>query len=134
MMANEDGSEEKQLAIRKLPNYFEGMVAWSPNGKTIATAVVNSEAGVRYTSLVEVPVQGGAQRPLTQKRWYGVGDLATVQFEFSGDAWVAPMVALDSAKPITANGNAGGATWSPDGRIVRRRDGCSCQTTSPCTS
>jgi eukaryotic-like serine/threonine-protein kinase len=173
MTANEDGSEEKQLAIRKLPNYFEGMVAWSPNGKTIATAVVNSEAGVRYTSLVEVPVQGGAQRPLTQKRWYGVGDLAwvpdgralvaemqeqsggplqiayvsyangdvrkitsdlnfyegvsvtadarvlaTVQFEISGDAWVAPMVALDSAKPITANGNAGGATWSPAGRIV----------------
>ena len=88
MMANEDGSEEKQLAIRKLPNYFEGMVAWSPNGKTIATAVVNSEAGVKYTSLVEVPVQGGEQRPLTQKRWYGVGDLAWVP---DGRALVAEM-------------------------------------------
>ena len=78
MAANEDGSEEKQLAVRKWPNGFKGMVAWSPNGKTIATAVDNSEAGVEYTSLVEVPVQGGAERPLTQKRWYWVSDLAWV--------------------------------------------------------
>jgi Tol biopolymer transport system component len=54
------------------------MVAWSPNGKTIATAVDNSEAGVDYASLFEVPVQGGAARSLTQKRWYWVSDLAWV--------------------------------------------------------
>ena len=44
MAANEDGSGERQLAVRKLPNCFE-CVAWSPNGKTIATATFNSEAG-----------------------------------------------------------------------------------------
>jgi len=174
MVANEDGSEEKQLAVRKWPNGFIGMVAWSPHGKTIATGVYNTEAGVKYASLVEVPVQGGAERPLTQKRWTaGVGDLAwvpdgrglvtstqeqpygpvqvlyvsyangevrritsdlnyyfsvsitadsrvvaTVQFEYPSDAWVAPMAALDSAKPITSHGDLGGPTWSPDGRIV----------------
>jgi len=33
------------------------MVAWSLNGKTIITAVDNSGAGVKYASLVDVPVQ-----------------------------------------------------------------------------
>jgi Tol biopolymer transport system component len=44
--------------------------------------------------------------------------LATVQFEYSLDTWVAPMAALDTAKPITSDGQAGEPTWSPDGRIV----------------
>jgi eukaryotic-like serine/threonine-protein kinase len=173
IVANDDGSEEKQLDVRKWPNGFKGMVAWSPNGKTIATAVDNSEAGVEYTTLVEVPSQGGAERLLTQKRWYWVSDLAwisdgrglifntqdkfnglnqiwyvsyangevrritrdlnyyagssvtadsrvvaTVQIEFSTDIWVAPLAALDSAKPITSDGHRGSSTWSPDGTIV----------------
>ncbi len=78
MVANEDGSEEKQLAVRKWPNDFGDSVAWSPNGKIIAVGVDNFEAGVEYSSLVEVPVQGGAERPLTQKRWRAVSDLAWV--------------------------------------------------------
>jgi Tol biopolymer transport system component/tRNA A-37 threonylcarbamoyl transferase component Bud32 len=173
MVANEDGSEEKQLTVRKSPNGFEGMVAWSPNGKTIAVAVDNAEAGVKYVSLVEVLVQGGAERPLTQKRWLYVADLAwvpdgrglvvnaqerryglvqavyvsypngevrritsdlnyyhnvsvtadsrvvaTTQFEWPLDVWVAPITALDSAKPITSDGRGDWPTWSPDGRIV----------------
>jgi len=170
MVANEDGSPEKQLAVRKQPNGFGGPVAWSPNGKTIA--VVATEDGAD-DSLVEVPVQGGAQRSLTPKRWPSVVDLAwvpdgrglvadtqarsggqtqivyvsyangdvrritsdlnlyigvsvtadsrvvaTVQWEQLDDAWVAPMAALDSAKPITSHGSISGPTWSPDGRIV----------------
>ncbi len=46
--------------------------------------------------------------------------VATVQWESSVDAWVAPMAALDSAKPITSHGSLGFPTWSPDGRIVYR--------------
>jgi Tol biopolymer transport system component/predicted Ser/Thr protein kinase len=174
MVANEDGSEQKQLAVRKWPNLFGGMVAWSPNGKTIAAAIVSSEAGIEYATLVEVPARGGAERPLTQKRWFRVMDLAwvpdgrglvvitqeqwhgepaqvgyvsyangefrritndlnyytnasvtadsrvvaTVQLEWSFDIWVAPMAALDTAKPITSDGRGSGPTWSPDGRIV----------------
>jgi Tol biopolymer transport system component/tRNA A-37 threonylcarbamoyl transferase component Bud32 len=173
MVANEDGSGEKQLAVRKSPNIFGKGIAWSPNGKTIAVAVNNTEADVRYASLVEVPVQGGAERPLTQKRWYWVYDLAwvpdgrglvantqerstgpsqvvyvsyangavrsitndlnyytnisvtadphvlaTLQYEYSFDFWVASMAALDSAKPITTDGRGDEPTWSPDGRIA----------------
>ena len=72
MAANEDGSGERQLAVSKLPNFFV-FVAWSPNGKTIATATFNSESGNRV-SPIEIPVQGGAERPLTQTRWSEVGD------------------------------------------------------------
>jgi DNA-binding beta-propeller fold protein YncE len=45
MVANEDGSGERQIAVRKLSGPFES-VAWSPNGRTIAASVDNSEAGV----------------------------------------------------------------------------------------
>jgi Tol biopolymer transport system component len=44
--------------------------------------------------------------------------VATVQWESLLDAWVAPMAALDSAKPITSHGSLDNPTWSPDGRIV----------------
>src|SRR5260370_26592969 len=64
MVANKDGSGEKQLAVAK----WLGPVAWSPNGKTIAVVAFNSEAGVENASLVEVPLQRGAERPLTPKR------------------------------------------------------------------
>jgi eukaryotic-like serine/threonine-protein kinase len=172
MVANEDGSWEKQLAVGKRPNVPGGPVAWSPNGKTIAV-VADDEAGVGLQSLVGVPAQGGAERPLTPKGWPSVTDLAwvpdgrglvadtqarsggptqiayvsyangdvrritsdlntyigvsvtadsrvvaTVQWEILDDAWVAPMAALDSAKPITSHGSLLDATWSPDGRIV----------------
>jgi len=174
IVANEDGSGERQLAARKMPNSFAGMVAWSPNGKTIATVVGDTdEAGVEYASLVEVSVQGGAERPVTQKRWRNIVDLAwlpdgrglvvdaqeqnygpvqivyvsyangdvrritndlnyylnvsvtansrivaTTHFEYSYDVWIASVGAVDDAKPITSDGRASGATWSPDGRIV----------------
>jgi Tol biopolymer transport system component/class 3 adenylate cyclase len=78
MVANEDGSGERHIAVRKQPNGFVGMVAWSPSGKTIATFAHNSEAGVRYFSLVEVSVQGGAERLLTQTHLHEVYDLAWV--------------------------------------------------------
>lgn len=58
IVANEDGSGEKQFAVRRLPNGFESNdVAWSPDGKSIATGADYSEAGVirvwlRYLSKV----------------------------------------------------------------------------------
>jgi eukaryotic-like serine/threonine-protein kinase len=74
MVANEDGSGERQLAVRKLPDGFESIVAWSPNGKTIATFADNSESGVYHASPIEIPVLGGAEHPLTQKQWAKIVD------------------------------------------------------------
>jgi eukaryotic-like serine/threonine-protein kinase len=77
MVANEDGSGERQLALRKLSNYFLG-TAWSPNGKTIAIAFNSDASGTHVARLIEIPVQGGAERPLTQEQWANLGDLEWV--------------------------------------------------------
>jgi Tol biopolymer transport system component/predicted Ser/Thr protein kinase len=77
VVANEDGSGEKELAVRKWPSMFD-FISWSPNGKTIAIVAFNSESGVMYTSPVEISVDSGFERPLTNKRWALVTDLAWV--------------------------------------------------------
>jgi eukaryotic-like serine/threonine-protein kinase len=78
LVANEDGSGEKELVVRKWPNGLAN-VAWSPNGKTIATMFINYESGMTYVNPVEVPVHGGLEQPLSSKRWWFFrGDLAWV--------------------------------------------------------
>jgi eukaryotic-like serine/threonine-protein kinase len=74
IVANEDGSGERQLAVRKRPKFFR-YAAWSPNGKNIAAAAMNFESGTYRGSPVEIPVQGGTERPLTQKQWAWIGNL-----------------------------------------------------------
>jgi serine/threonine protein kinase len=78
IVANEDGSGQRRAAVRKSPVGFDSNVAWSPDGKTIAASVDNLEGGIQSVSLVEVPVEGGAERPLTQKNFDSVWDLAWV--------------------------------------------------------
>ena len=68
VMANEDGSDEKKLALHKGIIEFES-AAWSPNGETIAASVYNSESGHDYMNLVEIPVRGGLERPISDHRW-----------------------------------------------------------------
>jgi serine/threonine protein kinase/Tol biopolymer transport system component len=71
VIANEDGSDEKSLARHKNPNFFLS-VNWSPNGGTIAANVYNSESGHQYTNLVEIPVRGGLERPISDHRWASI--------------------------------------------------------------
>lgn len=75
IVANEDGSQQRQLAARKWPNSFEGTVAWSPDGSAIATAVDHSDASGKYAGLVEISVHGEGERSLTTKRWEWIADL-----------------------------------------------------------
>ena len=75
MTANEEGGGEKKLASEKNPNGFDHP-AWSPDGKTIATDLYKEESGGSYDSLVEIPVQGGAEHPLTSRHWHGLWGLA----------------------------------------------------------
>ena len=74
--AGADGTEERVVAVRKLPNAFGGTPAWSPDGKSIASAVLNIDAGGLYGTLVEIEVEGGAERRLTPERWSTVGAAA----------------------------------------------------------
>jgi eukaryotic-like serine/threonine-protein kinase len=80
VVANEDGTGEQQLLVRKTA---DGMfdVGWSPDGRNIVASVFNSESGTRYADLIEVSVQGGSERRLTSKRWALVRE-----FGWTGDA------------------------------------------------
>jgi eukaryotic-like serine/threonine-protein kinase len=68
MLANIDGSDERVLAVRKSPNRFLTL-NWSPDGKQVAVTVINKESNSAYMTLVGLPLDGGAELPLTKKRW-----------------------------------------------------------------
>jgi eukaryotic-like serine/threonine-protein kinase len=77
VVANEDGSGERILAECKSPPFFcTGAVAWSPNGRTIATNAFWGESGAGRMSPLEFSVQDGSEHPLTNKRWAWLGSLA----------------------------------------------------------
>jgi eukaryotic-like serine/threonine-protein kinase len=73
VIANEDGSDERKLALHNNPDLFYA-VDWSPNGRTIAASLFRSASGHRYASLLEIPVQGGLERPISDHRWAAILD------------------------------------------------------------
>ncbi|MDQ4123314.1 MAG: serine/threonine-protein kinase [Acidobacteriota bacterium] len=67
MIANSDGSGERQIAVRKKPEYF-GDAAWSPDGKVIAcTAASAKEAQGVY--ILAIPVEGGSEKIISARKW-----------------------------------------------------------------
>jgi len=81
MIANADGTDERKIAVRKGgPNRFGtlffGGVAWSPDGKRIATIARANDAAGRFQNVIEVPIEGGAERVLTSQRWYQIHRLS----------------------------------------------------------
>ena len=76
VVANADGTGERVVAERKLPNNFGLVPAWSPDGKSIASGVLNVDAGGNYATLVEIDAESGAERRLTPERWSTVGAIA----------------------------------------------------------
>ncbi|HXD34967.1 MAG TPA: protein kinase [Pyrinomonadaceae bacterium] len=74
MVANTDGSgQPKTISVRKEPNGFSTSgPAWSPDGKRIACGVFN-KTGSSYSSVVEVPIEGGDPRPIGSEKWDRVG-------------------------------------------------------------
>ena len=77
VIASIDGSGEKKLAVQEYQRRFRHL-AWSPSGKTIAASVFNSESGRSYMNLIAIPVQGSLERPVGNKRWAWLGELAWV--------------------------------------------------------
>jgi len=74
MLASTNGSEQaKTIAVRKQPNGFSTSgPSWSPDGKRIACGIFNG-TGAGYSSVVEVPVEGGDSRPIGSEKWARVG-------------------------------------------------------------
>lgn len=78
MIANADGSGERQLAVRGGNEFFfrAGFVAvsWSPDGKRLAVPVGNGAEN--YMSVATIPVDTGKIEPLTPQKWYEVRQVA----------------------------------------------------------
>jgi serine/threonine protein kinase/Tol biopolymer transport system component len=74
IIANSDGTNERRLAARKSPQFYE-IPAWSPDGARIAVSAGDT-AGGKFMSVVEVSVEDGTERPITTEKWLGVGQLA----------------------------------------------------------
>jgi serine/threonine protein kinase/Tol biopolymer transport system component len=69
IVANEDGTGERGVSERKDTDGFERM-AWSPQGRSIAAVVVQSDSpGAIYRKLIEIPLDGGPARSLSSERW-----------------------------------------------------------------
>src|SRR3989442_772483 len=76
VVANADGTGERQVAVRKLTNgYSTGGPSWSPDGKLLASTVTVGppNEAVAGNIVVEVQVESGAERPITSQKWPPAG-------------------------------------------------------------
>jgi len=73
IVANIDGTGERKIATRRLPAYFSfvGGPSWSPDGKTIACGA-GAYSGSLSATIVSVPAEGGAEKPITSQNWVSV--------------------------------------------------------------
>ncbi len=73
VVANADGTGERQVAVRKVGEGFSrDGPSWSPDGKLIASGVINrdpSAAGGAYSTVIAVEVESGAERPINSQKW-----------------------------------------------------------------
>jgi len=70
MIGSLDGGEPRLLAKRGGQDWFSGVPAWSPDGAKIVCAAGTDTGGSRQT-LVEIPAEGGKEKPITTHNWYG---------------------------------------------------------------
>ncbi|HKS30607.1 MAG TPA: protein kinase [Pyrinomonadaceae bacterium] len=76
MVVNADGSGERKLAVRKIDSFFVyGGPAWSPDGRTIASAVGSYKGGFNI-SVIAVNAESGEQKEFTNQKWENVGRVA----------------------------------------------------------
>jgi len=76
LVANTDGGgEPRTIAVLKQPNGFSTSgPSWSPDGKRIACGMFHG-TGAGYSTIIEVPVEGGVPQTMGSEKWATVGRL-----------------------------------------------------------
>jgi serine/threonine protein kinase/Tol biopolymer transport system component len=69
MVASLDGGEPRELSRRGGNDWYGGVPAWSPDGRVIVCPAATDTGGTQFT-LVEVPADGGAEKPITSYKWH----------------------------------------------------------------
>ncbi len=89
VITDADGSNEKELVSRDLQNGFSGLgVSWSPDGKSILTAVADREDPKQSVKLLVVNTENAEQKILKTPNWLWIGKTAWLK-DGSGIAVVA---------------------------------------------
>ena len=109
MIAQVDGTGERRLALRQVPDSFSngprGGPSWSPDGRTIVTGVISLKGGY-HGDVIAISVSDGTAKPLTSRRWYQVAQVA----------WLSDGTGLLT----TARESSGAQIWHvsyPDGAV-----------------
>jgi len=76
IVAEADGSNERNLAVRKLPNFF-GSLTWSPKGNSLVCAA-GSFVPAYNTYLIEIPLKDPKEKQLGRQTWASMGEIAWV--------------------------------------------------------
>lgn len=73
MLANLDGSNERELTARTAADFFGvGGLSWSPDGKLIACPA-GTNTGGRQMFVAQINAADGHQQPISAQRWTSVG-------------------------------------------------------------
>ena len=132
VVANEDGTQEKELVTRKFPEQYSNRgVSWSPDGRLIACANEDYTAE-NYVRLVGVDVSSGEVRRLTHdlsgysniSLTADSSTLAALRSDRVINLWVASEGDSSRARQISSGqgreDGVNGLSWTVDGKIVYR--------------
>ena len=76
IVADANGSNERKLAVRKLPNFF-GSLTWSPKGNSLVCAA-GSFVPAYNSYLVEIPLDDPKEKQLGSQTWASLGEIAWI--------------------------------------------------------
>ena len=94
VVIDSDGSAERKLATRRLPRFYGGSIAWSPNGQLLAVTV--SDTKTNQSGVVVVPVAGGSEAPVPMR---GAGSHFVAEVTWLPDS--SGLVLVGGATPTT---------------------------------
>jgi len=89
VIADIDGTNEKQIATRKFPNLYSTIgVSWSPDDKILSTSIIDRNDDNHPAKIALVDTKMGKEKPLATGDWLWTGQTSWLK-DGSGIAFVA---------------------------------------------